>query len=165
VTLFGIDDPAVEQAVRAYVKLMRASRAVVARIEPLLAAHCLTPTQLGVLEALLHKGPMTHRDLGRRVLTSAGNMTDVVDKLEHRCLVRRVRSPSDRRSVRVELTEAGEVLIKDLFPRHARDIASAMSGLDAARLGALDTLLRDLGMGARRPEEESAPLEGETASS
>lgn len=159
--MFGIDDPAVEQAVRAYVKLMRASRAVVARIEPLLAAHCLTPTQLGVLESLLHKGPMTHRELGRKVLSSAGNMTDVVDKLEHRGLVRRVRVAADRRAVRVELTEPGAALIKDLFPRHARDIARAMAGLDRERLAMLDGLLRDLGMGAVRPEDSCGPLEGE----
>ena len=52
--MHGVDDPAVEEAVRAYVKLMRASRSVLARVEPALAARGLTPTQLGVLEALLH---------------------------------------------------------------------------------------------------------------
>ena len=85
------DDPHTLAALAAYVKLLRASRAVVARIEKQLAARGLTVTQLGVLEAILHKGPLTHRDLGRKVLTSAGNMTDVVDKLEARGLVRRVR--------------------------------------------------------------------------
>ena len=122
--MYGVDDPAVEEAVRAYVKLMRASRSVLAQIEPGLAARGLTPTQLGVLEALLHQGAMTHRDLGRKVLTSAGNMTDVVDKLERRGLVRRVRDQADRRAVRVELTDAGQALIQEVFPRHAADIAS-----------------------------------------
>ena len=103
----------------AYVKLMRAGRAVLARVEPRLAAAGLTPTQLGVLEAILHKGPLTQRELGRKVLTSAGNMTDVVDKLEARGLVRRTRSPRDRRVVPVELTQAGRTLIEALFPRHA----------------------------------------------
>ena len=64
---------------------------MLARVEPRLAAAGLTPTQLGVLEAILHKGPLTQRELGRKVLTSAGNMTDVVDKLEARGLVRRTR--------------------------------------------------------------------------
>ena len=72
-------------------KLLRAGKAVLARVEPRLAAAGLTPTQLGVLEAILHKGPLTQRELGRKVLTSAGNMTDVVDKLEARGLVRRAR--------------------------------------------------------------------------
>src|SRR5260221_13468376 len=100
--MFGVDDPQTEAAVRAYVKLMRASRSVLARVEKRLARDGLTPTQLGVLEVLLHKGPLSHRELGRKVLTSAGNVTDVVDKLEARGLLLRVRDASDRRQVRVE---------------------------------------------------------------
>jgi len=146
--MHGIDDPSVEAAVRAYVKLIRASRAVLARVEPLLAKTCLTATQLGVLEALLHKGVMTQRELGRKVLTSAGNMTDVLDKLESRGVLRRVRSTADRRSVRVELTAEGRALIEALFPEHARDIAAAMGALHAEELGVLGDLLRRLGRGA-----------------
>lgn len=145
--MYGVDDPAVEQAVRAYVKLLRATRSVVARIEPLLAEAGLTPTQLGVLEALLHKGPLSHRDLGRKVLTSAGNVTDVVDKLQARGLVRRIKVPEDRRQMAVELTADGKALIEELFPRHAADIGRAMAGLDAAELAQLDGLLRRLGQG------------------
>jgi MarR family 2-MHQ and catechol resistance regulon transcriptional repressor len=151
--MFGVEDPAIIEAVRAYVKLMRASRSVVARIEPLLAARGLTLTQLGVLEALLHKGPLTHRELGRKVLTSAGNMTDVVDKLEARGQVRRVRDQADRRQVRVELTEAGRRMIEDLFPRHARDIAAAMNGLSGPELRVLGDQLRRLGMAAAQGQE------------
>jgi MarR family 2-MHQ and catechol resistance regulon transcriptional repressor len=146
----GVDDPAVRDAVRAYVKLLRASRAVVSHLEPLLAESGLTPTQLGVLEVLLHRGPLTHRELGRKVLTSAGNMTDVVDKLEGRGLVRRVRDTGDRRNVRVELTEQGGALISELFPRHAADIARAMRGLDRDEILRLGELLRKLGRAAER---------------
>ncbi len=146
--MFGIDDPEVEAAVRAYVKLMRASRAVLARVDRALAADGLTPTQLGVLEVLLHRGPLTHRELGRKVLTSAGNMTDVVDKLAARGLLLRVRALGDRRQVRVELTPAGRTMIEALFPRHARDIAAAMAGLDRAGLDRLGTALRQLGTAA-----------------
>ncbi len=146
--MFGVGDPAVEAAVRAYVKLMRASRAVQARIEPLLARAGLTVTQLGVLEAVLHKGPQTQRSLSRLVLTSAGNMTDVIDKLESRGLVRRAAVPGDRRSLHVELTTDGRALIEDVFPRHAADIAAAMSGVARGELERLGDLLRALGRAA-----------------
>ncbi len=151
--MHGIDDPTVEAAVRAYVKLIRASRAVFARLEPRLAKMCLTATQLGVLEALLHKGAMTQRELGRKVLTSAGNMTDVLDKLEARGLLRRVRSTEDRRSIRVELTDEGGALIEALFPEHASDIAAAMSALRPEELDALGNLLRRLGRGNAAGDE------------
>lgn len=146
-----------DAALAAYVKLLRASRAVLSRVEPRLIAHGLTPTQLGVLEAILHKGPLTQRDLGRKVLTSAGNMTDVIDKLEARGLVQRMRCPEDRRSVRVVLTACGKELIEELFPRHAADIAAAMAGLGPAELAELGALLRKLGMAAAQ-EEPAAPL-------
>ena len=149
-----MDDAAVAGALRAYVKLLRAGKAVLARVEPRLASAGLTPTQLGVLEAILHKGPLTQRDLGRKVLTSAGNMTDVVDKLEARGLVQRTRSVRDRRIVLVCLTAAGRTLIQALFPRHARDIAAAMGGLSAEELRVLDGLLRKLGLAAA----EGGPL-------
>lgn len=145
--MFGVSDPAVVAAVRAYVKLMRASRAVLARIEPLLARSGLTVTQLGVLEAVLHKGPQTQRALGRLVLTSAGNMTDVIDKLESRGLVVRVAVPGDRRSLNVALTEPGRALIEDVFPRHAADIAAAMAGVAPEELDGFGDLLRALGRG------------------
>ena len=143
-----MDDERIAGALSAYVKLLRAGRAVLARVEPRLAACGLTPTQLGVLEAILHKGPLTQRELGRKLLTSAGNMTDVVDKLEARGLVRRTRSPRDRRIVPVELTREGRALIEELFPAHARDIAVAMGGLSGEELQVLDGLLRKLGVSA-----------------
>jgi MarR family 2-MHQ and catechol resistance regulon transcriptional repressor len=141
----GVDDRRVVAALGAYVKLLRAGRAVLARVEPRLAGAGLTPTQFGVLEAILHKGPLSQRDLGRKVLTSPGNMTDLVDKLEARGLVRRVRQKQDRRAVLVELTAEGRALIEPLFAAHAEDIAAAMAALNGEELRQLGGLLRKLG--------------------
>ncbi len=109
-------------------------------------------TQVGVLEAILHKGPLGQRELGRKVLTSAGNMTDVIDKLEARGLVHRSRQPSDRRAVRVELTDAGHQTITAFFPLHARNIARAMGALNEQELRELGELLRKLGLAATAGE-------------
>jgi hypothetical protein len=81
--------PAVHEALRAYLKLLRAAKAVVAGVEPRLAAAGLTLTQFGVLEAARHKGALTQRKRSRLVLSTAGNITDVVDKLESRGRARR----------------------------------------------------------------------------
>jgi MarR family 2-MHQ and catechol resistance regulon transcriptional repressor len=146
--MFGVADARVAASVRAYVKLLRAARAILARVEPPLAAQGLTITQLGVLEALLHLGPASQRELRTKVLTSAGNMTDVVDKLVARGLVRRARDARDLRRVRIELTGAGQAMIEGIFPGHAAEIGRAMAGLDGAELGQLDALLRKLGRAA-----------------
>jgi MarR family 2-MHQ and catechol resistance regulon transcriptional repressor len=146
-----------QECLRSYVKLLRAGKSVLAQVEPLLAGRGLTATQLGVLEAILHKGPLTQRQLGRKVLTSAGNLTDVIDKLAARGLVLRQRSPTDRRSVTVALTREGRTLIEELFPEHARDIAWAMRSLSLAELQELGRLLRKLG---RPGMQEQEPLAG-----
>jgi len=157
VTMFGVEDAETRAAVRLYVKLMRASRSVTARVEPFLARHGLTATQLGVLETILHTGPKSHRELCRKVLTSPGNVTDVVDKLAARGLVARVRDAGDRRQVLVELTPCGRKLIGRVFPAHAENIAAAMAGLDPAETAQLDVLLRKLGHAAQRGLDADDP--------
>ncbi|HEX4173241.1 MAG TPA: MarR family transcriptional regulator [Acetobacteraceae bacterium] len=121
---------------------------MLARVEPRLAAAGLTPTQFGVLEAILHIGPLSQRELCLKVLTSPGNMTDVVDKLEARGLVHRVRQQADRRAVQVELTAAGRALIEPLFAQHAGDIRDVMGSLNREELKQLADLLRRLGTAA-----------------
>jgi|BEDMetMinimDraft_2_1075160.scaffolds.fasta_scaffold00894_5 MarR family 2-MHQ and catechol resistance regulon transcriptional repressor len=135
-------------ALAAYVKLLRAERAIIARLEPSLAREGLTLTQFGVLEALWHKGPLTQGELSRKVLTSPPNLTDVVARLALRGLVRRERESDDRRRVRVTLTPEGEALIARLFPQHAEEIAAAMQALSTCELRLLEDLLRRLGHGA-----------------
>lgn len=146
--MFGVEDPRAIAAVRAYVKLMRASRAITGRLENRLAAAGVTTTQFGVLEALLHLGPLTQRSLIDKVLTSPGNMTDLIDKLEQRGYVTRCRVETDRRNVEVGLTGAGQDFISGLFPLHAGDIAALMQPLSDAEIATLDRLLRRLGQAA-----------------
>jgi MarR family transcriptional regulator, 2-MHQ and catechol-resistance regulon repressor len=139
------------------VKLLRASRAVLARVEPRLSEAGLTPTQFGVLEAVLHVGPLSQRELCLKVLTSPGNMTDIVDKLETRGLVHRVRQRADRRAVQVELTRAGRALVEPLFTAHADDIREVMDTLNSEELRQLADLLRRLGLAAEAGLEVEGP--------
>ena len=71
-------------ALDAYIKLMRAADSVTARLDPLMRAAGLTVGQFGALEALLHRGPLCQRDLGRKLLRSGGNITVVVGNLARR---------------------------------------------------------------------------------
>jgi MarR family 2-MHQ and catechol resistance regulon transcriptional repressor len=150
-----------DRALSAYVKLLRSVKSVLARVEPRIHAAGLTMTQFGVLECLYHKGPMTPRELSRKVLTSAGNMTDVLDKLEARDLLQRSRGEADRRRVLVSPSEEGKALIAGLFPLHATDITGAMSGLADGELALLDDLLRKLGMAAASAMRESGSCPNE----
>jgi MarR family 2-MHQ and catechol resistance regulon transcriptional repressor len=127
-------------ALDAFIKLMRATDSASAYLSRHTEAAGLTTGQFGVLEALLHLGPMSQRELGAKLLRSGSNMTMVLDNLERRRLVRRTRRKDDRRAIEVALTADGRRLITDLFPAHARRVTrlfGALSSRDQQRLGAL----------------------------
>ena len=76
----------------------------------------LTPPQFDIVATLGNTPGMSFKELGEKTLITKGTLTGVVDRLEARGVVRRVVSDADRRSTRVELTEAGTVLFDEVFP-------------------------------------------------
>lgn len=66
--------------------------------------------QYWVLGALSH-GPRRMSELAETSQTSQTSLTGIVDRLEERGLVERVRSDADRRVVEVRLTKSGAELI------------------------------------------------------
>jgi MarR family 2-MHQ and catechol resistance regulon transcriptional repressor len=137
------------QALSTYVKLMRAAEAVSGRITRHLADSGLTISQFGVLEALHHLGPLCQRDIGKKILKSSGNITVVIDNLEKRGLVARVRGAEDRRFFSVQLTEEGEKLIAAIFPPHAEGIVREMGVLDEEEQLELGRICKKLGLGSK----------------
>ena len=104
-----------------------------------LAEAGLTESQFGVLEALLHLGPLHQRELAEKILRTNGNVTLVVDHLEKRGLVRRERGSADRRYIKVHLTDAGEDAGEGTLPGArgaARRGAECAERARAARTGA-----------------------------
>ena len=131
----------------AYIKLMRAANSTIDRIVPILGAHHLTVSQFGVLEVLLHRGPMCQKDLAEKMLQTGGNMTMVLSNLEKRGLVARHRQLEDRRFVTVDLTASGRRLVEEVFPLHLRELEAAFEVLEPAEQEQLGALCRKLGTG------------------
>ncbi len=128
-----------------YIKLRRAVNTVSLRECEEMRKSGLTESQFGVLEALHHLGPLCQRELAEKVLKSAGNMTTVIDNLERRGLVERERKSDDRRVVTVHLTDSGERLIREAFPRVVGALVGAFSVLTASDQKQLAALCRRLG--------------------
>ncbi|NOZ95375.1 MAG: MarR family transcriptional regulator [Acidobacteria bacterium] len=154
------------RALDTYIKLMRAAESVTARLSRGVREAGLTTTQLGVLEALLHLGPMAQCELASKQLKSPANLTTVVDNLERRNLVRRQCDPGDRRRWIVDLTPEGRSLIADFFPGHAAAVTRELSVLTPSEQDRLARLCRKLGLGnadahPHGPDRGSAP--GRTA--
>ena len=133
------------RALNAYINLIRGAESVTLRLNRFLNANELTTSQLGVLEALLHLGPLSQRELGNKLLKSGGNITLVIDNLDKRGLVKRNRQEEDRRFITVHLTKQGQRLISKFFPTHVSAIVDEMSTLTDSEQVELRRLCRKLG--------------------
>jgi len=146
-------DARTNTALELYVVLMRASAAVAKRLEPSITKHGLTAAEFGVLEVLYHRGPLLLGEVQRKILVSSGGITFLVDRLVAKGLVIRRECPSDRRARYADLTPAGEKLIDEIFPEHARQITRLMATLDAGEQRQVTELLRRLGTRASEGED------------
>lgn len=85
-----------------------------------LVGRSLTPSQLFLLRQLWLEDGLPLRDLALRAQLDATSTTWLVDQLEQAGLVTRKRNDTDRRIVRVWLTEAGWQSQAELTPALAR---------------------------------------------
>lgn len=127
-------------AVEAYLRLTLAAEAVLGQVQKTLRQYGLTPSQLAILELLVRRGPMHHRQIGQWVSRSSGNVTTVVDNLERRGLVRRERSRRDRRCVTVHLTAEGRNIAEKILPTYMKEVGKAMGALDEGKQEELRSL-------------------------
>ena len=132
--------------------LWKASRAVEAQAHRSIARFGMVMSDFGVLEALLHRGPLSAKQLGEKVLLTSGSMTAAVDRLAARGLVRREDDINDRRSCIVKLTTAGRRLIEGAFAQHRSEMEEALENFHLEDRKTLLPLLRRLGRVAEAGE-------------
>ena len=121
------------------------------RLEGVLRPCGLTIPEFDVLSILRRSGVPFRQPVGvicERTLVSSGAMTNRVDRLEERGLVKREPNPDDRRSVLVALTGEGKRAIDRAIPLRASDAAEQLEGLAAKDRRTLERLLRRLVVGA-----------------
>ncbi|HYK36039.1 MarR family winged helix-turn-helix transcriptional regulator [Alloacidobacterium sp.] len=130
--------------------LWKAFRSVEAHAHRHIAGLGMCLSDFGVLEALLHKGPLTVNELGAKVLLTSGSMTAALDRLERRGMVERKEDDVDRRKRIIRLTQAGTALIRKAFEDHKRAMELAAGGVSRKDREVLIDLLRHLGLSADR---------------
>jgi len=99
----------------------------------------------GVLEVLLHKGPLPVNTIGPIVDLTPGSISIAVDRLFAKGLVTRVESTEDRRVRIIALTPRGKGLIVPAFKKHSAQMKSVLSELSAEELRSLEVALKKLG--------------------
>ncbi|CAB5103015.1 hypothetical protein D3OALGA1CA_1560 [Olavius algarvensis associated proteobacterium Delta 3] len=106
----------------------------------------LTAPQSGVLRSLASNGPISSAQLSRELYVTPSNITGIIDRLEKKGLVQRVRKEGDRRVALIMLTQAGEQLSSQLPDPIEIKLISALSDLESKKIadlrGALKLMLR-----------------------
>ena len=90
--------------------------------------------QLYCLLALNDHGPLPPSQIARHILVKSSTVTGIVDRLEQKGLVQRVRNSRDRRVINIELTEKGRVLARNAPPPIQRTIMDGLKRVPDGRL-------------------------------
>lgn len=119
----------------------------------------LSPRAWGVLSTLAESGPLTQIELATATATDRTAMVYLLDDLEKRSLVKRVRNPADRRSFVIHLTSAGSRIRKHVAAGLAERADTLLKPLDARERRQLIELLtriadhwEELSSGATTPK-------------
>ncbi|HNQ50034.1 MAG TPA: MarR family transcriptional regulator [Candidatus Omnitrophota bacterium] len=113
----------------------------------------ITPPQIFILIYLNKMGELRMTDVARYLSVTTAAATGIVDRLVRGGYVSRVYDPSDRRIIRVRLTEKGKDLVKNLIVHKVARIKEIFSRLsDKDRTDYLRVLTRIQGILAQESE-------------
>ena len=75
--------------------------------------HNVSAAQINCLLALHENGPLPPSQIAKHVMVNSSTVTGIIDRLEKKDLVKRLRVSQDRRVITVELTKSGEILAEN----------------------------------------------------
>jgi DNA-binding MarR family transcriptional regulator len=118
--------------------------AIFSALETELAPLELTSAQFVVVIAAMRGRAHTISEFCDFVGVDAGAMTRLLDRLEAKGIVRRVRDGADRRQVQVKLTEKGQQLSPQIMPAIAKVYAQFLADFSPDEALLLQSLLQRL---------------------
>ena len=89
----------------------------------------VSATQLHCLLALYDHGPLPPSQIARYIMVKSSTVTGIIDRLEQKALVYRLRDSPDRRVITIQLTEAGRELAQHAPPPLQQKIVEGLKKL------------------------------------
>ncbi|MDB5974989.1 MAG: marR [Nevskia sp.] len=120
----------------------RAHVRCVNELGPALAILGLTHVQLGILISLRDRVAQSPKDLRSQMSHDSGALSRALDQLETRGWVRRHRRATDRRSVELQLTDAGQAMVEGALPILVGKLNSALRRFTRQEVGEFVRLLQ-----------------------
>ena len=135
--------PFVSLEEEAFLGLQRTASLLLQSLGRELKGHDLTPAQYNTLRILRGAGPdaLTCGEIGDRLVSPGPDVTRLLDRLEQRALVTRLRDAEDRRIVRARITEQGLDLLATLDEPVGRMLGRLLGNLGEERLRTFVSLL------------------------
>ena len=85
--------------------------------------------QLLCLLTLHENGPLSPSQIAKNTMVGTSTMTGIIDRLEKKKLVTRVRNSPDRRMITISLTEAGKNLVLNAPPPIRKEVIDGLKKL------------------------------------
>lgn len=116
---FGEEYPGADaRSAECFMNLVRAGDVLVAEVNRRLKADFDLSATAGIVLAIIDGagGPITPSEVAERAIVTSASVTSLLDTLERRGFLVRVRHPTDRRKLLLELTDAGRTVVDRFLP-------------------------------------------------
>lgn len=130
-------------AISGFLYLLRVATDLSLALDACLSKHDLLQGRWWVLILLMREesGVSTPSILAEKLGVTRASMTGLLDGLEQHGLVTRVFAKEDRRSVKIQLTSAGQAKLDVVMPDYYRRLRQCMQALDDEKRVQLQQLL------------------------
>ncbi|NQV14086.1 MarR family transcriptional regulator [bacterium] len=129
-----------------WIKLSRAKESIGRVLRQHLEQQNITFTQFGVMEILEHRGPLSLKEIGNKILLTSSNLVTVIDNLEKHGLVTRKKNKQDRRSIIIQLTPKGADTLQPIFQSHLSELMDRFDILTVEEQKTLGIICKKLGL-------------------
>ena len=113
-------------------------------LEHYLTPYEITAAQFKVMLLMTRNGVTTSAELCRCISLDSGAMSRMLDRLENKKMIERVRSKTDRRQFHLALTAKGQQFCQEIASIAVKAFNELLAPLTPAELNELDRLLNKL---------------------
>ena len=133
------------QKLNTLIVLFKAHQSIQNNVKLSLVDTELTLNEFTVMGALYTKKELSTQQLIDSVLIPNSSMTYVLDILEKRQYLRRLKDPSDKRRQLLSLTQKGCLVFLDIYQKHYEHMNTIFNVLTPEETQQLSTLLKKVG--------------------
>jgi DNA-binding MarR family transcriptional regulator len=100
--------------------------------------------QLSCVLALYENGPLPPSQIAKHIMVKSSTVTGIIDRLEPKGLVCRLRDSSDRRVINIQLTKRGNELARNAPPPIQHKVVDGLKRLPQKKIEKIVKSLRTL---------------------